>query len=417
VFLNQTPGAGKRRQKTKGQKEGTSEMHVNTPPPPARQAATFTGRKLDLMRAVRMDKTVTDSGYRVVCVILDHLNERTERTILSDETIAFECGKVGESGSRWVRRARKNVAGTWLKWVRTQGANIYSVNFETAKPFLAKLAKYRAAKREKFNKIADKSEQIGQNCPISLQSETPPQLEETQQNSGQLRPDRSKMSGLNVARPVKNDLSDRSKMSAIHLSRTPLKQEQPLASEESADEGTKAKLDHVEQPKPPSIEATWCVAIAGEFTKAGYDADAGNPVPDTNHVEQWLAASYDLPTVLGVIRSKVAKKKDIGHLSYFDNALAEAHQRRNTANGSNASAANKEPTEEEWEKRVKGFKDYGRWFQDWGGTPDSLGCSAPAHLLTDWAAEKRATLEKEIRQDEDYWKGLLLPVLRKWPLA
>jgi hypothetical protein len=152
-------------------------------------------------------------------------------------------------------------------------------------------------------------------------------------------------------------------------------------------------------------------------TKVESQIQHSEKTADSVNPENALAASYDLPTVLGVIRSKVAKKKDIGHLSYFDNALAEAHQRRNTANGSNASAANKEPTEEEWEKRVKGFKDYGRWFQDWGGTPDSLGCSAPAHLLTDWAAEKRATLEKEIRQDEDYWKGLLLPVLRKWPLA
>jgi hypothetical protein len=180
--------------------------------------------------------------------------------------------------------------------------------------------------------------------------------------------------------------------------------QQQRAREESADEGTKAKLDRLEQPQPPSVGATWCVAIIAEFTKAGYP-DAKLPDTGTGHVEEWLAAGYHLETVIGEIRRIVARKKDVGTLTYFDKPIAEAHARRNAANGhANASTANKEPTDADWEFRVNAFKRGGTWFQDWGGTPDSFGCDAPAHLLTEWAAKKRATLEKIVRQDEEYWK-------------
>jgi hypothetical protein len=125
---------------------------------------TFTGRKFDLLRAVRMDRTVSDYAYRVMSVIVDHLNERSERTKLSDKTIGFETS----SYSRKVRRARQNLHNSkWLTWTHTRDANIYSVNWGTAKPFLAQLEKYRAAKREKFNKIEDNLAQVGHQCPTS----------------------------------------------------------------------------------------------------------------------------------------------------------------------------------------------------------------------------------------------------------
>ena len=107
---------------------------------------TFTGRKLDLLRAVRFDRTVTDYAYRVMSVIVDHLNEETERTRLSDGRIAFETGigwplKVG--------RARRNLRDTqWLSWQRTRTANIYSVNFAKAPAILAVLERERSARRQ-----------------------------------------------------------------------------------------------------------------------------------------------------------------------------------------------------------------------------------------------------------------------------
>jgi hypothetical protein len=159
-----------RRASKEARKVATPKVAQPTPerrpaPAPVPSAPTsFTGRKLDLLRAVRFDWTVSDYAYRVMSVIVDHLNERTERTKISDETIGFETS----SYSRKVRRARQDLhSSKWLTWTRTRDANIYSVNWGTAKPFLAQLEKYRAAKREKFNKIADNLSQIGHQCPIS----------------------------------------------------------------------------------------------------------------------------------------------------------------------------------------------------------------------------------------------------------
>lgn len=126
---------------------------------------TFTGRKLDLLRAVRFDRMVTPYGYRVMSVIVDHLNEKTERTRLSDDRIAFE---TGSGWPRKVGRARRNLRKTqWLSWERTRTANIYSVNFAKAAEVLAVLERERNARRKKPSNIEEKRAQIGRERPIS----------------------------------------------------------------------------------------------------------------------------------------------------------------------------------------------------------------------------------------------------------
>ncbi len=131
-------------------------------------ATTFTGRRLDLLKAVRLDRTVTDFAYRVMSVIVDHLNEKTERTFLSDDRIAFE---TGSGWPRSVRRARRNLRDAkWLSWTRTRSANIYSVNFVKVAAVLAVIERERNARRQKTSKTAEKMAQIGQQRPRTFRA-------------------------------------------------------------------------------------------------------------------------------------------------------------------------------------------------------------------------------------------------------
>jgi hypothetical protein len=141
---------------------------------------TFSGKKFDFMKAARFDRTVTDYAYRVLGVIVDHLNERSERCRLSDETIAWLSG-----GSRKkVLRARHNLKSRgWLRWMRTPSASIYSVNWGAAKPALAVIRAEQKARREKFNKTEEKRQVMSQDeditprmegCPTGGTADVPP---------------------------------------------------------------------------------------------------------------------------------------------------------------------------------------------------------------------------------------------------
>jgi hypothetical protein len=188
------------------------------------RVTTFTGKKLDLLKAVRLDRTMPDSAYRVLSVIVDHLNEETGRTKLSDETIAFEAGSNVSS----VKRARKALHPKWLIWARTRDANIYSVHFDAVAPILEMLKKAREAKKQTFNKTADKFGQIGRKRPIS------PQL-------GAAPADRPKVVDL-----------DRPEVAHIHPIGTPFKQEAYgiRLREESLANGGRA--ESAERASPPS---------------------------------------------------------------------------------------------------------------------------------------------------------------------
>jgi hypothetical protein len=124
---------------------------------------TFAGKKLDVLKAAPFD--VSDTAFKILAVILGHVNEKTLRTKLSDATIALEA----RTTTRTVRRARKALHPKWLKWVRTNDANIYSVNFEAARPILAEIKAAREARRRKINEIGSKSRQIGHQRPLQKQ--------------------------------------------------------------------------------------------------------------------------------------------------------------------------------------------------------------------------------------------------------
>jgi uncharacterized protein YdaU (DUF1376 family) len=57
----------------------------------------------------------------------------------------------------------------------------------------------------------------------------------------------------------------------------------------------------------------------------------GQLPPDTGRVEVWKAQAYDLKLVVATIRASVRHGKTIGNLAFFDNAIREAHEKRNPA--------------------------------------------------------------------------------------
>jgi hypothetical protein len=176
-------------------------------------------------------------------------------------------------------------------------------------------------------------------------------------------------------------------------------------------EGTKAKPDHVEQPKPPTIGATWRRRITEAFLEAGYS----HP-PDTGLAEQWAEDGLDLETVLRVIRRTVAKKKDVRTLDYFKDAIPEAHAKRGAnghTSGTNTSGTNGtgQPQGKWWEdeaiceERIRrwlrtGGRNGGWWDYDaWGPSPDQRGCAVPKEWTQRWTDEHEAAeTEKRLQR-------------------
>jgi hypothetical protein len=110
--------------------------------------STFTARKLDWLTAICFDRRVGDYAYRVVSVIARHLNEKTGRAFVGDETIAFE------TGSKWrgkVHRARNQLRDFgWLEWQHSKTANIYKPVFTNVAPALQIVGRVRYEKRQRF---------------------------------------------------------------------------------------------------------------------------------------------------------------------------------------------------------------------------------------------------------------------------
>ena len=121
----------------------------------ALQELRFAKRKLYFTRAVRADRTTKPPEKLVAEALINQVLPRSGRTPpLSAETIAFDAGM----GKRSAERSLPNVIGKWFFRVRTEGANIYSPNWEMADHIIAMVKQASKAKREKPNKMASKTE-------------------------------------------------------------------------------------------------------------------------------------------------------------------------------------------------------------------------------------------------------------------
>ena len=98
----------------------------------------YTSPKLNLLKAARFDRTVSDFENRVLAALTDHMNNHTGQTWpVADETIALE---VGSKWKRSVTRARIGLRDKgYITWHRTRTSNVYGFNFAKAKTVLAML--------------------------------------------------------------------------------------------------------------------------------------------------------------------------------------------------------------------------------------------------------------------------------------
>ena len=112
--------------------------------------------------------------------------------------------------------------------------------------------------------------------------------------------------------------------------------------------------------------------------------------------KRWVEAGADLELCKSVFETVLMDQKTKGEqppktLKYFDNPISRAIKEA-SAPMPEASAGNKwgkkEPAglhvdaeKNQWEGRIKGFREKGFWMDNWGPNPDHPDCEAPAELL------------------------------------
>jgi hypothetical protein len=99
----------------------------------------------------------------------------------------------------------------------------------------------------------------------------------------------------------------------------------------------------------------------------------GQMPPDTAHVHLWVAQGFDPSICIAVVREKLSRKKRLSNLSYCDEAIREAQEKRAPA-GSVAK-----PTD--WETWVDLYKRKNLWAMALGPEPGYDGCRAPPEIL------------------------------------
>jgi hypothetical protein len=117
--------------------------------PELQKQASFTSRKLDYLKACNFDRRLEAYDFKVVYIIAQHVNEKNDMAMLSDEAIAEEIGGSPRSVGRSRNRLRD--AG-WLSWRRTSTANIYTLDYTNVGRVLDLITKMRDERRERRSK-------------------------------------------------------------------------------------------------------------------------------------------------------------------------------------------------------------------------------------------------------------------------
>jgi hypothetical protein len=120
------------------------------------------------------------------------------------------------------------------------------------------------------------------------------------------------------------------------------------------------------------------VRITALFTEFAPD---GVP-PETGRAAVWLARGFEPALILAVIRAGLERRRRVRTLAYFDEAIAEAHERR-------APVAAPVPPEDP-EAMRRGFRAMarahlrdGHWSDSWGPRPGESGCRIPGDILAE----------------------------------
>lgn len=121
--------------------------------------------------------------------------------------------------------------------------------------------------------------------------------------------------------------------------------------------------------------------------------DANSPnLPDTSRVGLWKTQGYDLKICCAVVRDLVARKPSVSSLNYFDNAIREAHERRNPHPAEPAA-------EPDWASFVSGWSQGGIWPRALGPEPGYPGCRCPAEILEQHGIDPKTGMPKFLRRE------------------
>ncbi len=118
-------------------------------------------------------------------------------------------------------------------------------------------------------------------------------------------------------------------------------------------------------------------ARAPELAKAivrAFERACSLTIPDTSRVSLWLTQGYEPRIILATIEERLAHKRSISGLKYFDGAIREAHVGQ-APKIARASQPN-------YDAAVIGYKATGNW-PAWapGSEPGMAGCMVPPEIL------------------------------------
>lgn len=142
-----------------------------------------------------------------------------------------------------------------------------------------------------------------------------------------------------------------------------------------SEEGVKAQRleTRSREPEEESKQAARAPATGfrARIVRAFESANSPN-VPDTSRADVWLSQGYDPEICIAVVSELVAKRPSISSLSYFDNPIREAHEKRNPAPT--------KPAEINWDNLARMYRNTRVWPRTMTA-PGYAGCSCPPEIL------------------------------------
>lgn len=130
------------------------------------------------------------------------------------------------------------------------------------------------------------------------------------------------------------------------------------------------------------------VSLRTALTRA-FEAANSPSVPDTSRAAVWISQGYRPDLCIAVVSEGLSRKKSISSLSYFDNAIREAHQKVAPP------TAPPPPTvlvadEIRWKARLDELRAGSPWRDQWGEPIGAAGCLCPKHLADEFVSWCRA---------------------------
>lgn len=147
--------------------------------------------------------------------------------------------------------------------------------------------------------------------------------------------------------------------------------------------------------KPASADAREASVRCRQEVAAAFGELAPNRlVPDTNRVAVWLAAGHDPAVIVAVVREVLARRPDVGSLSYFDRRIEEASAKTRGA-GSQSIAKPPTPEQERRGRLAKAVAHFrGEWRQGWPEDmrPGHPGCTTAPEIVEE--AQRTVAIER-----------------------